>query len=57
MEVLVMNEIELMYTRPCEPQFGNISDLDPSWNNTPVIDCSQWECPDVIYDFTIYDVN
>lgn len=52
-----MNEIELMYTRPCEPQFGNISDLDPSWNNTPVIDCSQWECPDVIYDFTIYDVN
>jgi len=52
-----MSEIELMYTRPCEPQCGNISDLDPSWLNAPVIDCSQWPEPEVAIDFTIFDAE
>lgn len=50
-----MNEIELMNARPCEPKFGNIADLDPSWKDIPVIDCSQWEYPEIDHDYRIYN--
>jgi len=33
---------------------GLIADLDPSWKNIPVIDCSQWEYPEIDHDYRIY---
>lgn len=52
-----MSGIELMNTRPCKPQVGNVSDLDPSWLDIPVVDCSQWPDPEVTIDFTIFDAE